>query len=286
MSEQQFDPQRFKSEQQRDWDAAAEGWKRWWPLFERCAQHVNDRLVELAGVKLGDHVLDIATGNGEPAVTAARRVGPQGKVIATDQSSGMLAIARERVAALGLNNLEFRQSDAEQLAVSERDFDAAVCRWGLMFMPDLVGALKQIHSRLKPGARFATSVWSTADKVPMITLGQDAVRKIANLPPPPPNAMDPLRLANTSILTGALAEAGFKNVTNERVQVIWEMDTPDGFAQFRRDVSAPFRALLARQTPEMRDRIVAAVTDAARPYAAADGKVRTPNEAILFCAST
>ena len=69
MTEQSFDPQRFKNEQRRDWDVAAAGWKKWWPVFERAAQHVSDRLVELAGIKQGARVLDIATGNGEPAVS-------------------------------------------------------------------------------------------------------------------------------------------------------------------------------------------------------------------------
>src|SRR5216683_7299029 len=115
-----------KGDQKRDWDAAAAGWQKWWPVFEQAAQHVSDRLVELAGVKPGDRVLDIATGNGEPAVTAARRTGAAGRVLATDQSSGMLAIARERAAALGVTNLEFQETDAESLAVSERDFDAVV----------------------------------------------------------------------------------------------------------------------------------------------------------------
>ncbi len=279
-----LDAERFKQDQQRDWDAAAAGWKKWWPLFERSAQHVSDRLVDLAAVKAGDRVLDIATGNGEPAVTAARRVGPSGRVIATDQSAGMLAIGRERAAAVGLHNIEFLQSDAEQLGV-DGAFDAALCRWGLMFMPDLTGALKRIRAHLKPGARFATAVWSTPDKVPMITLGADAVRRLAKLPPPPPNALDPLRLADTSILQSALQEAGFHDVVIERMQVVWEMASPADFAEFRRDVAAPFRALLERQTPEMRDQIIAAVTDAARAYAAADGKVRTANETILFCAA-
>src|ERR1019366_10062593 len=88
MTEQSFDPLRFKNEQRRDWDVAAAGWKKWWPVFERAAQHVSDRLVELAGIKAGARVLDVATGNGEPALTAARRAGAGGRVIATDQSDG------------------------------------------------------------------------------------------------------------------------------------------------------------------------------------------------------
>ncbi|HLW69116.1 MAG TPA: methyltransferase domain-containing protein [Candidatus Binataceae bacterium] len=284
MTDQNADFTRLKSEQKRDWDAAAAGWKKWWPIFEQAAQHVSDRLVELAGVRPGARVLDIATGTGEPAVTAARRVGATGRVIATDQSAGMLAIARERAAALGLNNLEFKESDAEALALSERDFDAVVCRWGFMFMPDIDRALTGIRSRMKPGTRLATAVWSTRDKVPMITLGTDQVRKLAGLPSPPFDALEPLRLADPSILTHALAAAGFKDVQVKRLQVVFEFAAPEALAQFRSDVAAPFRALLERQTPALRDQIIAAVTNAARAFVQPDGKLRTSNETILFCA--
>lgn len=286
MSGADLDSQSLKGDQKRDWDLAAAGWRKWWPVFEKSAQHVSDRLVELAGVKAGDRVLDIATGNGEPAVTAARRVGSTGRVIATDQSPGMLAIARERAAALGLKNIDFVESDGEALTLAERDFDAVVCRWGFMFMPDLDAALSGIRKRMKAGARLATAVWSTPDKVPMITVGAAIVRQLANLPPPPPNALDPLRLADTTVLERALGATGFKSVTIERLQVVFEFASPEAFTQFRQEVAAPFRALLERQTPEMRDRIVNAVTEAARAYAGADGKVRTSNETILFAATT
>jgi len=284
MSEPTFDPQRLKSDQRRDWDAAAAGWKKWWPVFERAAQHVSDRLVDLARIQPGARVLDIATGNGEPAVTAARRVGPRGRVVATDQSAGMLAIARERAAALGLNNIDYRESDAESLSIEERGFDAVVCRWGLMFMPDLARVLSGLRERMVAGGWFATAVWSTADKVPMISLANELVRKLAGLPPPPVGALEPLRLADTSILSKALADAGFKDVTIERLSVVYEFDSPAAFTQFRADVSAPFRALLGRQTPEMRQRLLDAVTEAARAYTGADGKMRSANETILFAA--
>jgi len=284
MSEQTVDQQRLKDDQRRDWDAAAAGWRKWWAVFERAAQHVSDRLVELGAIGPGARVLDIATGNGEPAVTAARRVGPRGRVIATDQSGGMLAIARERASALGVTNIEFRESDAESLTIEDRGFDAVVCRWGLMFMPDIGRALRGLYDRLVPGGRLATAVWSTADKVPMITIGNDVVRKLAGLPPPVAGALEPLRLADPSILTGALEQAGYKDITVERLGVTFEFDSATAFTQFREDVSAPFRALLGRQTPEMRQRILDAVIEAARTHAGADGKVRATNETILFAA--
>jgi SAM-dependent methyltransferase len=285
MSENTADPQQLKDDQRRDWDAAAAGWKKWWPLFERSAQHVSDRLVELAGVKAGARVLDVATGNGEPALTAARRAAAAGRVIATDQSPGMLAIARERAAALGIANVEFRQSDGETLAIAERDFDAIVCRWGLMFMPDVTGALRAIHGRLRVGGRLATAVWAAADKVPMINIGAQAVRRLAGLPPPPADALGPLRLADESIMRAALADAGFKDVTVERIPVTFELESAAGFMQFRCDLSAQFRMLLDRQPADVRAKIIAAVTDEVRAYADASGHVRTVNETICYAAT-
>jgi SAM-dependent methyltransferase len=254
-------------------------------VFERSAQHVSDRLVELAGVKPGARVLDVATGNGEPALTAARRAGAGGHVIATDQSDGMLAIARERAAALGIANVEFRQTDGETLAVAERDFDAIVCRWGLMFMPDVKGALREMRGRLREGGRFATSVWATADKVPMISLGAEAVRRLAGLPPPPPDALGPLRLADESNMRAALAEVGFKDITVERIPVTFYLDSLADFVQFRCDVSAQFRMLLDRQSPDLRAKIIAAVTEEARAYADTNGRVRTVNETVCYSAT-
>lgn len=285
MAENKIDPQTLKDEQRRDWDAAAAGWKKWWPIFERSAQHVSDRLVELAGVKPGSRVLDVATGNGEPALTAARRAAASGHVIATDQSAGMLAIARDRAAALAITNVEFRQTDGETLAIADRDFDAIVCRWGLMFMPDVKGALREMYAHLRAGGRLATSVWATVDKVPMITVGAEAVRRIAGLPPPPPEALGPLRLADESIMRAAFAEAGFKDLTVERIPVTFDLDSAADFVQFRCDVSAQFRMLLDRQPPDLRAQIIAAVTDGARAFADASGRVRTVNETVCYAAT-
>lgn len=278
------DRDRLKSEQKRDWDAAAAGWKKWWRVLEAAAQPVSDRLVELAKIGPGMRVLDVATGSGEPAVTAARRVGPSGHVLAIDQSPGMLAIGRERAEALRITNLEFRESDGEALSIDQRDFDAVLCRWGLMFMPDLDRALNGFRQRLVATGRIAVSVWSTPDKVPMISIGAEMVRKLVSLPPAAPGALDPLRLGDTSILTSALGRSGFKNVQVQRMPVTFEFDSPEDFTQMREDVASAFRSLLARQSPELRRQVIAAVTDAARKFVQGDGKVRTTNETILFSA--
>ena len=284
MAEQSIDTERLKNEQKRDWDAAAAGWKKWWPVLERAAQPVSNRLVELARIGAGARVLDVATGSGEPAVTAARRIAPGGRVLAVDQSPGMLKIARERAQTLGISNIEFRESDGEALTITDRDFDAVLCRWGLMFMPDLDRALSGFHQRLVAGGRIAVAVWSTPDKVPMISIGADIVRKLANLPPPPAGALEPLRLADTKILSDALARSGFKDITIDRMPVTFEFDSAADFTKMREEVSSAFRGLLARQSAELRHQILAAVTDAAGKFSQSDGKLRMTNETILFAA--
>ncbi len=272
----------MKKQLKAAWDDSAEGWKRWWPTFERAAQTVNDRLVELAGVRAGQRILDIATGSGEPALTAARAVGQSGRVVAVDMSPGMLAIARERLDAAGLTNVELVESDAESLRLGAHSFDAALCRWGLMFMPDLDGVVRGLHRALKPGGRFATAVWSVADKVPMCGLARDAIRRITGIAPPP-NAPDPTRLADPSILEHALLAAGFHDVTIERLIVTFEFPSPDAFADFRGQIGGT-RATLSKLPAEVARNVREAVVAAAREYAAAGGVVRLANETICFAA--
>jgi enediyne biosynthesis protein CalE5 len=284
MSEQIYSAERINREQREFWNNAAPGWKQMWTMLERAGQHVSDRLVELAGVQPGSRVLDIASGSGEPAMTAARKVGPSGMVVATDQSPAMLELARERAAALGLHNIEFVVTGAEQLDVGERRFNAVLCRWGLMFVGDLDAAIRRIGQLLAADARFATAVWGPPDKVPMISLGDDEVRRLAKLPPPPPGAPGPLKLSDPKPLERALAAAGFKDVRIEALNVHFEFESPEAFAEQRRTVSTPFRAMLEKHTPELQRQILDALAQAARRYADATGRVRMDNESILLAA--
>jgi len=280
MSHQIPDDSKMKTQIKAAWDDTAAGWRRWWPTFERAAQVVNDRLVELAQVRAGARVLDIATGSGEPALTAARAAGPSGKVVAVDMSPAMLAVARERIAAAALHNVELVESDAESLKLDANSFDAVLCRWGLMFMPDLEGLLRGLHRALKPGGRFATAVWSGADKVPMCGLARAAIRQITGIVPPP-NAPDPLKLADSSILERALAGAGFREVKLERLIVTFEFPSADAFADFRSGIGGT-RATLSTMPADVARRVREAVVTAAQQYGAADGVVRLANEAICF----
>lgn len=278
MNSNSFDAIQYKAAQKQDWSAAAAGWKQWWPTFERGAQGVSDRLVELADLRPGQRVLDLATGLGEPAATAARIVGPAGKVVATDQATQMLALARERASRLGLANVEFHEMDAEQVAFPEQSFHAILSRWGLMFLPDLDAALVRLHRLLVTGGRLAAAVWAAPPQVPLITTTMETLRRELGLPPPPPGIPGPFSLAEEGTLEQGLIRAGFQGVRSERVSVTFDWASPEEYTRFQQDIAAPAAALLAKETPERRAAVWRAVTEAARRDAGADGRVRMTNE--------
>ena len=101
MESKAIDPVDFREAQHKQWDSAAVGWKEWSAFNERAYGHISERLIELAEVCPAGRVLDVAAGYGEPALTAARQAGPEGRVVATDISPEMLAFGRERAPAGG-----------------------------------------------------------------------------------------------------------------------------------------------------------------------------------------
>jgi len=280
-----FDPERFKQAQRQAWGRTASGMKTWWPVLEDGGQKLSDKLVDLAGVRPGSKVLDVATGIGEPAVTAARRVKPNGKVLATDISHEMLAIGRERAEKLGIQHIiEFRESDAESLKLPDKSFDAVLCRLGLMFVPNLPDALRIFHDALVPGGKIAAAVWPALDKVPAINLAFLTVIKKLNLPPP---SLDtpPFPLSDPLALQNALMKAGFQDVKTENMVMTLRFDSPDSFTNFHKAVTAPIHALLVGQTTEKQNEIWQVVTEAAKPYTNSKGELVLDNE-VICCVGT
>ena len=120
-----MDSSQFKESQRQSWNGVANGWQKWWIAFEHDAKKVNQRLVELAGIKEEYRILDIATGIGEPAITAAKKVGAKGYVLGIDISAKMLSIAKQRANSLGLENIiEFKEADAETIDLPASSFNA------------------------------------------------------------------------------------------------------------------------------------------------------------------
>lgn len=283
---QTFDPLRYKQEQREQWRTTAQGWRRWCEVIEgpELGQVASGKLLELAGVGPGDAVLDVAGGYGEPALTAARAVGPTGRVFCTDISAEMLAHGRERAGAAGVGNIEFLESDAEELDFPPATFDAVLSRWGLMFLPDLPGTLRRLHGFLKPHGRLAAITWGPPPSV-QFAAAVPVILSELELPPPPTDGPGMFALADPETLAGAVAEAGFRDVETGPLDVVLELDSPETFTAFMRDVSGPIAALAEGRPPDVQRRVWDAVTENWRRFATPEGSIRTVNRA-LFVAGT
>jgi enediyne biosynthesis protein CalE5 len=281
-----FDPVAFKEAQRTDWQAAAPGWRRWYDVVEAEAggRVVSRKLVELAGLGPGDTVLDVATGYGEPALTAARAVGSGGRVVATDIAEDMLAFGRDRAFQAGLDNIEFLAADAEALRFEDETFDVIVSRQGLQFLPDVPGTLKAFHSFLKREGRLVAAVWGPLETV-QFALPMPVIFKELELPPPPPGRPGPFALADADALARLVSDAGFRDVETGAVKVIYETASPEDFTQWTRDVAPPIVNLVKGQLPEVQERVWRKVTEAWAPLVTPEGRVRTENKAIWVAAT-
>ena len=280
MNTPSFDPTQYKADLRREWGMSADGWKQHWNIWERAAQHVNERLIDLARIRPGHRVLDVATGLGEPAFTAARRVGPNGSVVATDLSPAMLFLARQEAARLGMHNIEFREMDAEEPDLPAQSFDAALCRWALMFLPHLVVALTRLRELLAPRGRFAAAVWANPEKVPFTSVPMGAIRRVLHIAPPPAGTPGTFSLANEEVLQRAFAQAGFTEVAIERHILILEYSSLDEFVEERPATSASIRSMLAGASPAQLETIWQIVSEELGKYRQPSGALRIPNETL------
>lgn len=204
------------------------------PRFEPLAQ----RLVELAGLEAGQRVLDVATGTGLAAFLAARAVGPTGHVLATDFSAGMLEVARQKAARLGLSNISFAQMDAEAIDLPEASHDAVLCALGLFLLRQAPKAATDIRRVLVPGGRFACSVWGTPEvHEPFAIFYGQYAKYDAKIGSPP--------MGRPGVLERLLGEAGFAGVYIRREIGRQVFSDPEAFWQFFMSVGGP-AAMVAR----------------------------------------
>jgi len=281
MDQGAIDPVAFRDAQHRNWDSAAAGWNEWSEFNDRAGMHVSERLLELAGVGSASRVLDVAAGHGEPALTAARAVGPDGRVVATDISAEMLAFARERAAAAGLGNVAFIQSDASSLDFPPASFDAAVSRWGIIFEPNGEAAARRIRGFLEPGARMAIASWGEPDQVPFLSIPMRTTMKRFDLSPPPPGTPGPMSRPTPGAIGGLLEGGGFSDVAVEQTEVVYEFDSPEHFTAYVRAISAPVRAMIEQHAGAAQGEAWAAITRAAADAGAGSGPLRLANAVLL-----
>ena len=144
------------------WGQMTDGWKRWNDKFSKQSAEATKAIIELAQIKNGMRVLDLACGSGEPSLSIARTVGPTGHVVATDIVPGMLENAEANARNELLSNIEFRNVDAETIPFPDGTFDAVTCRFGVMFFSDPERAMREARRVLKNRGTHRLGVMGSA----------------------------------------------------------------------------------------------------------------------------
>lgn len=196
----------------------AKYWEKWAEPMAEQQEKVNHLLLDAAGVSEGSRVLDLASGAGEPAITAARRVGPTGSVMVTDVASEMVEAAKRRAAKLGLSNMSFQVTAMERLPFPDGSFDAVTCRYGLMYCVDPASAWRECARVLKRGGRAAHMVWGPEENNTIVwTVMRAANSAWGN--PLGDVIVQPLRFAANGSLSTFIAAAGLESGTEQEIEV-------------------------------------------------------------------
>jgi ubiquinone/menaquinone biosynthesis C-methylase UbiE len=248
-----FDPEKFKQTTRAQWESAAEAWDRWSPLLAEWLGPATDAMLDMAAAAPGARVLDVAAGAGEQTLAAARRVGTNGYVLATDISPAILRFALDAARQAGLANVETKELDGERLdTLPEASFDAAISRVGLIYFPDQQRALAGIRRALKPGGRFAAVVYSTPEKNAFFSIPVGIIRRRAQLPPPLPGQPGPFSLGGEGVLAKALAQAGFKDVAVRSVDSPVKLPSAAECVRFERESFGALHQMMAAMSEHER----------------------------------
>jgi SAM-dependent methyltransferase len=202
-------------------------------------------MLEMASVKDGARVLDVAAGAGGQTIAAAQRVGPSGTVLATDISPAILEYAQAEASTAGLSNVTTRVMDGEALEVEPDSFDAVISRVGLIYFPDQQKALGDMRRALRDGGRVAAIVYSTPDRNQFFSIPVSIIRRRAALPPPLPGQPGPFSLGAPGVIAAAFETAGFHDVETRLIEAPLRLASAAECVRFERESFGALHQMLS-----------------------------------------
>ena len=269
-----FDPDKFKQTTRAQWETAAEAWNRWGPVLARWLGASTEAMLDMAAIGRGSHVLDVAAGAGDQTLSAARRVGSEGRVLATDISPAILQFAKDAAARAGFANVETLELDGERHdKLPAASFDAAISRVGLIYFPDQQRALRGIRHALKPGGRFAAVVYSTPEKNAFFSIPVGIIRRRAKLPPPLPGQPGPFSLGGEGVLAKTLEQAGLREVEVRRVESPLRLSSAAECVRFERESFGALHQMMSGLSEAERAETWQEIEASLRQFEAAGGFV-------------
>lgn len=248
------DLEAIREQQKASWNRFAAGWKKWDPVTMEFLQPMKEAIINYLQPKDGQKILDIAAGTGEPALSIAASI-KNGVVTITDISEEMLEIAREKAIAKELTNIETVICDASDLPFENGSFDAVSCRFGFMFFPDIQLAANEIYRVLKPGGRFATTVWNFPEKNFWVTAIMGTIMRLMEIPPPPPEVPGMFRCCKPGRMRDILEKAGFNDIEEREVLSTLKTESVDEYWEMMTEIGASVVAALSQADEGMRSKI-------------------------------
>ncbi|GGK76755.1 class I SAM-dependent methyltransferase [Mangrovihabitans endophyticus] len=272
-------------EQRAGWDAATRGWSHWFDAFERGGRRITAMMLDRGRVRSGQRVLDVGTGLGEPALSAARVVGSAGSVVGVDLSGTMLAAARARAA--GTRNVDFRHRAVEDLDLAPASCDVVLSRWCLMFLADRGAALRRLRRLLRPGGALVATVWGPPETAPVVGLVSRVVHAHLGLGATPPGHPGTYGLSDPRRCVAELVAAGFVDVSVVVHHAPFWWHSSAEFANFAWDVMPPStRQMLADWCdPGLRTRIRRGLVRASGRHRQPGGRIVLPSAVLCLRAT-
>lgn len=233
------------------WTQLSPGWEQQRAYLLEMSRPVHAWLIEKLGASAGETLLEIGAGTGDTGFMAAPALGSSGKLVSTDLSPAMVAVAERRAAELGIRNAAFQAVDAQAMPFASATFDGAICRWTYMLMPDPTLGLKETRRVLKPGGRLVLAVFTGPAENPWAAIPAQLLVQRDHLPAPTPGTPGILALGDRARLERVLSDAGFtrSEVELEAVSFAWRFDDMDAYWAFLVEVTALGPAL-QRLTPD------------------------------------
>lgn len=266
-----FDALKYKQTTLEQWQTAAEAWYRWSPLLHQWLGNATDKMIDMAGISAGHKVLDVAAGAGEQSLTAAKKVGTSGYVLATDISPAILDFAQQMAAKAGFSNIKTKVMDGEELTVPDGSFDAVISRVGLIYFPDQQKALKEMLRVLLPGGKAAAIVYSTPDKNEFFSIPVSIIRNRAKLPPPLPGQPGPFSLGAPGVIETAFEQAGFQNVRSIRIDSPVVVPDAKTCVQFERESFGALHQMMSGLPDLEKESVWEEIEEALKKFETGDG---------------
>lgn len=267
-----FDSVKYKQTTRQQWDMAAEAWYNWGPLLSKWLGPATELMLDKARIVTGSRVLDVAAGAGEQTMAIARRIGPEGQVLATDISGSILTYVENSARLAGHSNVQVLELDGECLdQLAAESFDAVVSRVGLIYFPDQQKALSGMIHALKPGGRVGAIVYSTAEKNPFFSIPVSIIRRRAALPPPLPGQPGPFSLGAEGVLEDVFAQAGLINIESIRIDAPVQLDSAAECLRFEKESFGALHQMLAGLSKQEQDEAWEEIEQALKAYENEDG---------------